>query len=790
MTRGTRIVAIGGNAPQSKPNEPAAAAASDFTSAHDIPEVEWEDAEGVRYADAGRTLAWPVLALVAVAAWTGFVIWAWTNAPVDESAPEIWINRAAAWATPVLLLAVAWLIVMRNSLREARRFGNAARLLATESTRLESRLHAVNGELSLAREFIAAQGRDLEALGRLATERLSRNADQLRALIKDNGAQVEAIGSVSSAALENMESLRGQLPVIASSAKDVTSNIANAGRTAHTHLQELITGLRRLNDFGMASERQVTTLRGQVSEALADFGQQTEHLDAVVSARFAAFAEQADTFGQRLEEQQTAALAAIRSSSGELARELEAARERLDAHEAESLTSLRARLGAVRDESATITRSLRETEETAMNLWRAQTSELGGNVAEALQRLEAAHARSIGDARQRLAELETEAARIDQHLAERQSAFTAEIARRQAEEESRVAAAFAELEQHFSALDTGMAERQRSFTAGLARWQTEEELRAAAAIAQLEQRFAALDAGIAERSERQLADSSALASSAAAITEQIDGLTERMAEAARHGCDAQVELATSLQALADGLRDGRESLTGTDHQIAELTDAAVRLLELIQAGVQHSSHDLPTALATSEEQLATLDERILMLRDVVGEAANHGASLSNYVILSGEQLRLATADLATLHASARTEADSHGEVLASLRAEIGRLAEENRTLAEQSRTQLTGAIEDLAGRAREAAISIRDLSQDTIKVVAEEVGTETAAAVEKAMRARVLETTGELEQITTQAAEISREAAINLRDQLAKVNELAGNLERRVAHARSRAEEQ
>ena len=41
-----------------------------------------------------------------------------------------------------------------------------------------------------------------------------------------------------------------------------------------------------------------------------------------------------------------------------------------------------------------------------------------------------------------------------------------------------------------------------------------------------------------------------------------------------------------------------------------------------------------------------------------------------------------------------------------------------------------------------------------------------------------------------QASEAGREAAVQLRDQLSVVNELAGNLERRVAHARQRAEEQ
>src|SRR3546814_9016615 len=53
-------------------------------------------------------------------------------------------------------------------------------------------------ELSLAREFLSSQSRGLESLGRVAAERLAANASQLQDLIRDNGAQVDAIASVSS----------------------------------------------------------------------------------------------------------------------------------------------------------------------------------------------------------------------------------------------------------------------------------------------------------------------------------------------------------------------------------------------------------------------------------------------------------------------------------------------------------------------------------------------------------------------------------------------------------------
>ena len=111
-------------------------------------------------------------------------------------------------------------------------------------------------------------------------------------------------------------------------------------------------------------------------------------------------------------------------------------------------------------------------------------------------------------------------------------------------------------------------------------------------------------------------------------------------------------------------------------------------------------------------------------------------------------------------------------------------------LADNSQTALRNAIEALAGSARDAVAGIEQISAASVSALAERLGDESGAAIEKAMRARTAESIGQLEQAASHAAGVSREAAIQLRDQLAKVNELAGNLERRVSQARDRAEEQ
>ena len=65
-----------------------------------------------------------------------------------------------------------------------------------------------------------------------------------------------------------------------------------------------------------------------------------------------------------------------------------------------------------------------------------------------------------------------------------------------------------------------------------------------------------------------------------------------------------------------------------------------------------------------------------------------------------------------------------------------------------------------------------------------------AQEIERALRNDTAETVGKLEQAASHAAGVGREATAQLRDQLAKVNELTVTLEQRVSRARELAEEQ
>jgi hypothetical protein len=769
-----------------------------------------DDSDDDDHAAEGAGAEWlgPAFAGVLLAAWTAFYGWAMQDRLLGGATPGEWIALIRDWAVPVVLIGLVMIGFLRNSRREARRFGATARLLSDESARLELRLSTVNRELSLAREFIAAQSRDLETLGRLAADKLSTEADRLQGLIRDNHARVEAIGTVSSAALDNMEKLRGQLPVIASSAKDVTNNIASAGRGAHDQLQELIAGFRQLTEFGQASERQVQSLRGRVDETIAEFTRQTDQFGEMADARFTAFRETGSAFRTQLESHEVEALAAVRNRASVMAEELEQTRYRLDQTEAEGLTSMRARLSALREEGAAISRALREGEDRALDGWQAGVTRMKEELQSTLVALQEAESEAAEASKTRIAAIGDELATLERQALERAWRFTAESEKRQGEIAAVEESAATRMRDHIAALDEIAASRRERLgevdrTAAeslrqslivvdgeITARRTAHDRFAHDASEQLRSSFAALDEDMAHRRAQHEAQGRAIVAQADAIAAQLIQFESRVAEIVAHGGEAETSLGAGLRTLAERLAESRSALTGTGGEIATLTDGSVRLLELIQASVKHSTQDLPQALARGDAQLSDIEARMAALRDAAGEADARGTRLAGTIDGASGALRRAYAELTQLQAGLDEAGSAHAQTLAGLRGDLDAISGQSGAFAEDTRARLAALLDDMAQTARTTIAGFSESGAIAVTALARQLGVDSAAAIEQAMRLSAGETAGQLEQSVAQAAAVSREATVQLRDQLARVNELAGNLEARVAHARERAEEQ
>ncbi len=726
MTRREKLVAVGEILDGTEEAEaPASRRAIDMDEL--VADQIWDQEETESSRLRGSWIV-PTLAVLAILAWTGFFGWSHKREILAGATPAEWSDWVVAWSVPVLLVITLWLLAMRHSRREAARFADVANVLSRESASLEARLSVINRELSVARDFIAAQSRDLESLGRMATERISEHAARLQALIVENGAQVETIGQVSETARDNMERLRGDLPVISNSARDVASQIGHAGNTAQSQLEEMISGFNRLNQFGEASERQVESLRERVDAAVSAFEVQALQLDEIATARFAALGERSESFRAELDSREVEALAALRRRADALRDELAAQQADIQRRAEEEIVLLRERVSAAADDGLEVLESMRSGQNDATRTWSTAVEELKARMLGAIEEIDQVDSRALDNARNRLTALSEEAERIDTAMGQRAAAFDDAMRRRSGDARQRETDAIAALQGRLEELDAHVRERQ------------EEQL--------------AHVAGLSERGDALLGRMRAIAAEMERLTEQGDETGGALQEAAA--------------GLAANLAEGRSELEASSAMVGKLTDETVRLLELIRAGAAHSQNDLPRALKEAASDLDRFETRIRETHGLVGETAQRGAEVAGHATKAHHEGLAAVEQFGALEARIVEAGRAQAERLEHLEQALSAVSEKADALAEKARASLGEALENMSGRFAE----------------------DSADVIEKAMREHAEAAIAELEETAQRAGEASREVAVQLRDQLSAVNELAGNLEHRVAHARRQAEEQ
>ena len=712
--------------------------------------VDWDyeeiaGPEGVR----GSTIA-AFLAILAVAGWTGFFAWTNRDAALAGASPQVWIGWITTWAIPVLLVVCLWMLALRTSTSEGRRFGDVANVLSAESRRLEERLGIINRELSLAREFLTAQSRDLEYLGRSAGERISEHASTLQALVADNARQVESIASVSITALENMTRLRDSLPVIATSARDVTNNIGGAGRTARDQLGELVSGFERLNDFGRASERQVASLRERVDEALAAFSAQADQLEVITSERFAILRDESEAFRSELDSREVDSLAAISARAERLRAEL--ADAQIAAHEEHdaAVEALATRLATLRDDGSALARELADAQDSVAETWTNQVDALRMRLEQAIAEVAEIDQRALDNANGKLATLAAEAQALDGRLVERNRVF-----------------------------EEAVAEKRRRVERA-----EEEELN------QLAARLENFDIAIAERREAQSRYVAQLQSEADALAMRVAGLGETFAVVGNQGREAHDALSDGIGSLGARLAETREALDGTDMAVAALTDASVRLLELIQASAKQTRDELPAAMQASDARLSEIEARAETVRALLGDAELAGARLTDAMVGADGSSRAVIEAVEAFEERLAGLAGTQDERLSKLRGDLAAFGQDSDAIARRTQDELAAALLTLRGSITDAFAALEAGQDERVKRMVEQIGTKSADVLSQALARDTQQVLASLDESAKRSTEAGREAAIQLRDQLVKVNELASNLETRVSQARERAEEQ
>ena len=758
MNGGSRIIALDGGAVDETRSAPPLAGDPGGSMADFPPIADADTRDAEPLLEPKGPLRWmvPGLAGLSLIGWT--VLFALAKAPAFRAAPnpDTLVNLIAIWVLPVMLVLMGVLIA-RTTLRDASRHAAVIRALADESRQLETRLRAMNTELSLARDFIAAQGRDLESLGRIAVDRLSGSAERLKDLIAGQGRDMDQIGTVAAKALENISTLRAHLPVISNSAKDAANAIAHAGRTADTQLEELIAGFNRLNEFGSASGHKVEEVRVAVEAALDAFAGATERIGVAGEVRLREVIDALEAQRSRIDREEITALAAIRARAEALAGELANQRAVMASAEDESLAALATRIGALDGD----------------------VRKVAAGLARAVEEVGRDHDQLVADSRDRLRRFEESAGSLGRALVDEAGSVDDALAVRRHALEAALNATADGFAARLETLDTAIGQRRAAMAAA-----------AADTADAIDTRLARIDETIAAQRQRQIGSVEQLAATCDTLSARVAALSRTMDDTAANGSRTSSVIDAAMAMLTDRLHAARDALGGTDQSIVDLTDAAVRLLELIEAAKDHTLTEIPKALHSAVAGIDGVEQRVAHLRDTLRDAGQAGAALGNTVDAAGERLTSVRSDIATINAAIAARAAEQEKRLATMRDSLRAAQTDSDILAGSIERRLAGAIAELEAAAHKAGAELGDSTAAEISAMAARLGEETSGALARVVQGRGAQMIARIEQAMDSASSSARETALQMRDQLARIDELAGNLESRVNHIRERAEEQ
>ncbi|MEH6756531.1 MAG: hypothetical protein V7676_03350 [Parasphingorhabdus sp.] len=280
----------------------------------------------------------PVLLGLSILIWTGFFGWAYRDIFTTIPTMKVGIDLISQYCLPVATFAIIYLLYMRNSTREAKRFGDVSSSLRLESEQLEFRLKTVNNELSMAREFLAGETRELETLGSQSSDKLNKAAGNIKAVLSEGLSKMKKLDDVSGTAYNNLEQLRTHLPFVINTAKDVTNQIGNSGRAAQTEMAGMVTVLRRIGEVGSTAKKSLDELSQRSEDSLNNLDTTAEK----IKEKFAKQLSEAETESTRI-------ATVLKNASTEVIEALHQTRAELATETSESSQTLKADLTALTD---------------------------------------------------------------------------------------------------------------------------------------------------------------------------------------------------------------------------------------------------------------------------------------------------------------------------------------------------------------------------------------------------------------------------------------------------------
>jgi hypothetical protein len=706
------------------------------------------------------------LSLIA-ALWLGFAGWAIIVSGDLAAGPSAWANAVVTLAVPLILLALSYLLLVRNSRTESRRYLDTARALRTEADLLELRLGRISSQLESARQTMQDQAELLDSYGAAASSNMEASAELIAGRAHTTAERAESAERAGQALVQRMDMLIASIPELEERTGRMSARIMDDGHALAERIDMLEARLHALTEVSdearartLAATKSLSSQLTQLQESTRAATEEVTGMAEIASSRIDATAQSAkeamDRSRQDLEEHAEALTAAIDAAQAGVASTSDQARATL-ADDLDTInTTMRARidtvLHTVRGAFATTDEGLSRRAEALETLVAAAQQGIGSTSEEALSTLSRDMAAIDDDLRRRL---DSALERAQENLAVTDSGLTRQtealdtlIARSRSsldaignETVTSLSDMIADIESRLHHLDT-MMEGQRSLMSGLHAGLHDT-------IASTEGRFAALEDNALARGER-------LTAALARLTEE----TQRIDGALASGGMTAEKLIGAAETL----------LVALDSSVRELDETYPGALERFDARVEQSRAQLGSATPEIERLEAISQALVGRAEEAESLLRGQGSRLTEWL------------------ESTQSGLHANRELVDRLRTALEAADQDARRITEGAGPLLVTALLRVKDTADQAAERARQALGRAIPDAAQQLAQASDEALENVIGDRVTAQIEQVARVAEEAVQAAHQASERLTRQLLTIADTSASVEQRILDAEQAAE--
>ncbi|SER12503.1 hypothetical protein [Sphingobium sp. YR768] len=706
------------------------------------------------------------LSLLAVL-WLGFAGWAIIVSGDLAAGPSAWANAVVTLAVPLILLALSYLLLVRNSRTESRRYLDTARALRTEADLLELRLGRISSQLESARQTMQDQAELLDSYGAAASSNMEASAELIAGRAHITAERAESAERAGQALVQRMDMLIASIPELEDRTGRMSARIMDDGHALAERIDMLEARLHALTEVSdearartLAATKSLSSQLTQLQESTRAATEEVTGMAEIASGRIDATAQSAreamDRSRQDLEEHAEALNAAIDAAQAGVASTSDQARSTLAADLDTINTTMRARidtvLHTVRGAFATTDEGLSRRAEALETLVAVAQQGIGSTSEEALSTLSRDMAAIDEDLRRRL---DSALERAQENLAVTDSGLTRQtealdtlIARSRSsldaignETVTSLSDMIADIESRLHHLDT-MMEGQRSLMSGLHAGLHDT-------IASTEGRFAALEDNALARGER-------LTAALARLTEE----TQRIDGALASGGMTAEKLIGAAETL----------LVALDSSVRELDETYPGALERFDARVEQSRTLLGSATPEIERLEAISQALVGRTEEAESLLRGQGSRLTEWL------------------ESTQSGLHANRELVDRLRTALEAADQDARRITEGAGPLLVTALLRVKDTADQAAERARQALGRAIPDAAQQLAQASDEALENVIGDRVTAQIEQVARVAEEAVQAAHQASERLTRQLLTIADTSASVEQRILDAEQAAE--